>query len=208
MRKPLNLVGHKFNRLTVIESAGKNKYKQTVWLCKCDCGNTKEIIGTRLNAGRVKSCGCFNIEMTKKTNTTHGMKGTPTYNSWMSMLQRCTNKKHEKYPNYGGRGIKVTERWRKFENFFGDMGKRPKEKTLDRINVNANYEPSNCKWSTQQEQHNNRTNNIYLTVDGETKTIAEWARFTGQAYHVIHERVRIDGGRIRRYTDKEAVYGK
>ena len=208
MRTPLDLIGKSFHRLTVIESAGQNEYKQTVWRCVCECGNEKVAIGTRLKGGYTKSCGCLNKEAVKKANTTHGEKGTPVYNSWMGMIQRCTNKKHEKYKHYGARGIKVCERWRKFENFFGDMGKRPKEKTLDRLDVNGNYELSNCKWATHTEQHNNRTNNKRLTVDGETKTIAEWAEITGQDYHVIHERTRTDGGRVRRYTDKESVYGK
>lgn len=111
MRKPLDLTGKTFHRLTVIKSAGKNEHKQTMWLCKCKCGKEKEIIGTRLNKGHVKSCGCLMVEAVKKANTTHGMKGTPTYNSWMSMLQRCTNKERSNYKDYGGRGIKVCDRW-------------------------------------------------------------------------------------------------
>lgn len=195
-------------RLTVTAFVKKNRHSQSVFLCKCECGNTKEIIGTRLNKGRVQSCGCLNKEAVKKANTTHGMKGTPTYNSWVSMLQRCTNKERSNYVDYGGRGIKVCERWNKFENFFGDMGKRPKDKTIDRIDVNGNYEQSNCTWSTQVAQHNNRRNNRRLTVEGETKTIAQWAKYTKQDYHAIHDRARTDRPRKIPYTDREIVYGR
>lgn len=137
-----------FGRLTALEIDSINK--SYYWKCLCDCGNRVIIQGNKLRSGRTKSCGC--IVKVKK-----GLSTSPEYGTWSSMIQRCYDSKCRSYKNYGGRGITVCERWKSsFFNFLEDMGKRPIEKTLDRINNDGNYEFSNCKWSTKSEQAQNR----------------------------------------------------
>lgn len=131
----------------------------------------------------------------RKLKPRHGHCGrrnqSPTYNSWKSMLNRCFWIKHTNYPNYGGRGITVCERWLKFENFYTDMGPRPEGCTLDRKNNDGNYEPSNCKWSTVIEQHSNTRRNIKLTVNGKSGTVAELARHFGITRHQAYHRLKL-----------------
>lgn len=170
MSKTKVIIGEKYGRLTPIEVVGRNKHGLLLYKCVCDCGNTK-IIGSRyLTDGKTVSCGC------KRGNGTHN---GITYKSWITAKQRCNNPNNHNYANYGGRGIKVCDRWlHSFENFLEDMGERPsKEYTLDRIDVNGNYEPSNCKWSNHIEQANNRRDCHYIIdVDGEKITISQFSR--------------------------------
>lgn len=154
-----NLVGDVFGRLTVIEYAGKKGTRKT-WLCICECGRSTVGSTSDLRYGGVQSCGCMLAGPTA-ANATHGnasRQGGPskTYNSWRGMIERCTNSNQLHYERYGGRGIRVCERWFLFDNFLEDMGERPHGLTLDRINNDGNYEPSNCRWATGQEQRRNR----------------------------------------------------
>ena len=151
MSKIMDLLGRKFGRLTVISRA-ESKGGKAYWNCQCDCGKETVVYGSYLRTGHTKSCGCYNEDKKIK----HKMYGTPEYRSWNHMLQRCNNKNSHKYSDYGGRGIVVCEKWLAFENFFADMGQRPHGKTLERIDVNGNYEPSNCKWATATEQQRNQ----------------------------------------------------
>jgi hypothetical protein len=116
------------------------------------------------------------------------------YKSWNGLRERCHNKKHRKYPRYGGRGIEVCERWNKFENFIADMGRKPSaEYTLDRIDLNGNYEPSNCRWTTQKTQANNRSTNHPITINGITRNILEWAQEKGINHQTISQRIHVYG---------------
>jgi len=154
----INLQGHKFGKLTVIEFVSVLK-ERTLWLCRCDCGQSKVMRQDYLTGGRGKSCGCLSKEMLLK-RTTHNKWGSREYNSWGNMIQRCTNKNHNNYKLYGGRGITVCDRWlESFENFYEDMGLRPKGTSLDRKDNDGNYCKENCKWSTQKEQCNNTRRN-------------------------------------------------
>lgn len=157
LRKSKIKIGDRFGRLIVREFAGQNKHSQSLWFCKCDCGNMKIIMGGGLRNGHTKSCGCLQRQRTKESRTTHGMSLTSEHAIWKSMFQRCTNPNNKAYKYYGGHGIKICKSWRSFSNFFEDMGEKPKGLTLERINNNGNYELSNCKWATRTEQmHNQR----------------------------------------------------
>ncbi|MCA1565850.1 MAG: hypothetical protein LC803_09470 [Acidobacteria bacterium] len=126
-------------------------------------------------------------------NTTHGMSKTPTYRIWASMVQRCSYRKHRYYRDYGGRGITVCERWLRFENFYRDMGKRPEGLTLDRIDNNDSYSPTNCQWASRQQQANNRRSNKTFTINGITRNLKQWADAYGVSYKVLHQRIHRDG---------------
>ena len=159
MRPRLNLIGNQFGRLKVIKFHSIDRHGHSKWETVCECGNKKTITGILLQRGETRSCGCFRKENAHKLlrfRLKHGLTYTPTWNSWKSMLDRCTYSKSKGWKNYGGRGITVCRRWGKFENFLEDMGIRPKELTLDRINNSGNYEPNNCRWATWIEQAQSR----------------------------------------------------
>jgi hypothetical protein len=174
-------LGAKFNQLTV---ASDTKIKiRTLYavLCTCDCGKTTIVTISNLTLGRVKSCGCARrrpriMPCTKKENPANQI---PNYAIWLNMRQRCTNPKNVGYMNYGGRGIKICDRWLGedgLKNFNLDMGARPsRQHSIDRIDNNGNYEPSNCRWATNTEQLRNRRNNRWLTYNGKTMLLTDWA---------------------------------
>jgi len=145
----------RFGRLTAL-SLNRTKNNSQYWLFICDCGNQTEAKKSHVTSGKIKSCGCLAKEQTKKRFTTHGMTGTTEYYIWTGMMQRCYNKNHHKYNNYGGRGITVCDRWHNFPDFLSDMGMRPAGLSLDRKNNDGNYNPENCRWATGSEQANNR----------------------------------------------------
>lgn len=163
------MVGKEFNYLTIIKCIGLDRSGNRRYLCRCICGNETTALGCNIRKGDKISCGCKRIKINIK-------KYQYTYNSWSSMLQRCINKKHENYSNYGGRGIIVCERWKSFLSFLEDMGERPFNKTLERLNVNGNYSKDNCKWATMEEQRNNMRTNNNITFDGRTLSVTAWAK--------------------------------
>jgi hypothetical protein len=162
-----------------------NKYVGSgMWECTCDCGDTAVIKSYNLHSGNTKSCGCRKRAVLGESTTKHGLHKHPLYSTWKGMRNRCNNPNTPRYKDYGGRGIRICERWDKFENFLADMGERPEGCSLDRIDNDGNYEPSNCRWATQSEQ--NRNYRIAVKVDG--KPIAQVAEETGISYSAMYHR--------------------
>lgn len=188
----LDLKGQRFDRLTVLLRIANKPGRHARWKCRCDCGNEKEIDSAALRFGRTRSCGCLQKQIVRKTMTTHGQWRSRTYSSWDAMVQRCTNENYPGWKYYGGRGIKVCDRWRNsFENFVADMGKRPEDTTLDRYpDRDGNYELSNCRWATDEEQHNNTRGNTFVDYQGETLTLTQLGRKVGMWPQTIGYRLR------------------
>lgn len=153
-------------------------------ICEClMCGVIKTYLNYDVRRGHYEACGCL--------NTTHGMSGTPEYITWKSMLQRCYNSNIEQCDDYGGRGITVCDRWKgSFENFFADMGYRPTDQhSLDREDNDGDYEPSNCRWATSEEQNNNKRDNRLFTIYNKTMSLANWCRISQVPYMVAYRRL-------------------
>lgn len=169
----------RFGRYRVIERVPAIpgvKQKQAKWLCRCDCGKEKICYGSCLRSGHTSSCGCFRTDRIKVAKTTHGMRKSKEYVVWCNMISRCENPNNRNYKYYGGRGITVCPDFHSFECFIKSMGPRPLGCTIDRIDNNGNYEPSNCRWANEETQKNNRSDNVFITYKGETLTIAQWSK--------------------------------
>lgn len=157
-----DITGRRYGRLVVVRYIGKNGYIK-MWECRCECGQTKGVRYHHLLQGRVQSCGCLGTERRIAVHLKHGENRagnnvSPEYRCWAAMKSRCSNPKQISFPNYGGRGIAVCERWQQsFEAFLADMGRKPTPKhSIDRIDNDGNYEPGNCRWATAKEQRSNQ----------------------------------------------------
>lgn len=188
-----SLIGERFTRLLVVESAGQGKHGRSLWLCKCDCGNERIISTGDLKAKRRLSCGCLRKQMVSERRRTHGFSATSEYKIWERIVSRCHNPQDSSFSRYGDRGIEVCTQWREsFTTFLADMGNRPSRKhSLDRYpNQNGNYEPANVRWATSMEQGRNKRTNHLLTHNGETMSVAEWAEKLGLKRWTIHNRLK------------------
>ena len=201
--KLIDLTGQRFGKLTILAKQGSTKNKKTLWLCLCDCSNIVTIQGDNLKAGITQSCGCLQKELATIKHTTHGMTNTKIYEVWQHMHSRCRDKADKSYKDYGGRGIKVCQRWGRFENFYFDMGDLPEGLTIERIDNSKGYFPDNCKWATIKEQANNKRTNIIIEYQGQHLTLSQWADKIHVKYPALWDRVRKAHWPIERALTKE-----
>lgn len=177
MRKVNNIIGEKFNKLTVIDRGPTNsKRGEAMWICQCECGVTVQVSTNDLKSGHNKSCGCLRQAF---MNRRKGLSRSRIYSIWRGMKRRCCDENNKDYNGYGARGIKVCDEWKNnfmsFYNWAMENGYRD-NLTIDRIDNDGDYKPSNCRWVTNTEQCANRRTNRYITYNGETKTISQWAK--------------------------------
>lgn len=164
------------------------------WQCLCDCGSESNVAGADLRRGKVRSCGCLKLEISKTGDLrrTHGLSHSPEYSSWSSMIRRCLNPKASGYHRYGGRGISVCAEWvDDVSRFVMDMGPRPPNCSLDRIDFDGNYEPSNCRWATAQEQSENMSTTVLVTANGKTMSLSSWGRQLGMSAGALKHRIHL-----------------
>lgn len=207
-----DITGHKFHRWTVQGFTGMEKGR-TTWECLCDCGTTKKVNGCNLRNGESMSCGCLVVDTQRSRLTTHGEskndKQTPEYRTWSDIFGRCLNPKNRSFGNYGGRGIGICDKWRSYDEFLSDMGRRPTAKhTLDRKNNSKGYGPDNCRWATKAQQSQNMRSNRMMTLDGKTLCVAEWAEITGIKIGVIRGRLNRGWDDEKSLTTPTAIYTK
>lgn len=183
-----DITGNRYGRLIAVRRVGKK------WEFVCDCGKTKLVWASNAKRGHTGSCGCFHKENSSRlgrARAIHGYAGRPEYDAWSGAHQRCKNTKDKNYAGYGGRGIKVCERWSRFENFIADMGARPSRRhSLDRIDVNGGYEPDNCRWATIKVQNGNRRSNIRISAFGKTGCLADFVSYHSPHYTMANSLIK------------------
>lgn len=187
MSKLKDLTGKKFGRLKVLKRYGSNKKGQAMWMCECECGNINIVNGSNLRTGHVMSCGCLNKELAKERFIKHNLRHTKIYNVWRDMKYRCENKNNPQYKDYGGRGISVCDEWNDFNKFYNWAIENGYDEKLsiDRINNNEGYNPSNCRWANAKIQSNNKRNNLIVNINGEKYTVAQLSEKTGIGYEKL-----------------------
>lgn len=173
-------IGTKFGLYTIIATANPDSQGRTQYFCRCECGTEKTAVASHLKSGHVRSCGCLQkneASQIGKANGIHYLSKTSEYGIWNKMIKRCNDSNDKSFKNYGGRGIKVCERWHKFENFLADMSLRPsRQHSLERKDNESGYNPSNCVWATREVQNSNQRRTRRITVDGVTMPVAKWAQ--------------------------------
>lgn len=181
-----DLTGMKFSKWLVLKWHSRSKARQSLWLCRCECGTEKPVAGQTLVNGTSRSCLTCSL-------TTHGMSDTPEFRIWKHVIARCCNPNDAAYEDYGERGISVSDEWRSsFEAFFADMGTRPSSAhSIERRNNNGNYEKSNCYWATRSEQQRNKRNNRMLEFDGKIMCVTEWSEMTGIPSTILFGRLKL-----------------
>ena len=195
MPKLIELTGLKFGRWTVLEFAGQDSMRKTYWMCRCDCGAVRKVGSRHLRGGNSRSCGCLTVD-TGRQRIKHGHhrtgRQTPEYNTWCNMKRRCHDPKNHRYADWGGRGIVVCDKWKNdFAAFLADMGPKPPNGSLDRIDNDGPYAPENCRWTNAFEQRRNRRVDA-IAHKGKSMTVGEWARELGMWPSTIHR--RLDAG--------------
>lgn len=187
-----DITGRRFGRLTVISFDHDDPHRNSYWLCECDCGNKTVVTRGGLTSGNTTSCGCYNRERVSESTRTHGLSRTPLYKVWRDMRTRCENENNIAYHRYGGRGIEVCDEWKKFDNFKDwalDAGYN-KGLTIDRVDNNSGYTPTNCRWVDWDTQGNNRSTNHIVEYNGHRHNIMEWAKILGVNYSTLWGRIK------------------
>ncbi len=194
-KNPPMEAGQRYGRLVAVNFVERRgKHKLPVWLFRCECGNATYAFVGNVRKGHTASCGCLHNEQFGDARRKHGMsKTSPEYNVWILMKRRCYNQKDGSYHRYGGRGIRVCDRWiNDFSNFIADMGLRPSpDHSIDRINFDGNYEPNNCRWATQKEQQRNKSSNRMITFMGVAMSMMEASERSGISYNLIRTRIHL-----------------
>lgn len=212
-KNPKEIVGLRFGKLTVTRFTGKRQGTQSIFECQCDCGNTTNVRRQHLLSGHTKSCGCLQSESAKERNTKHGKSSDRIAAIWYGMRKRCFCKTASTFKNYGGRGITMCDDWKNdFSAFYSWAMKNgyAENLTIDRIDVNGDYCPENCRWITNEEQQNNRRTSRYVTFGGETRTVKDWAEITGIKYKTLIGRLNNGKWNVEQAlttTVKEKNYG-
>lgn len=186
-----------FGLWRVVSYSGDKK-----WKCKCRCGTERPVLTSALNSGRSQSCGCADGKQRRTVRpdfAKHGMSGTPTWISWVGMIQRCTDPNLPSYKDYGAKGVTVCERWLDFANFYADMGERPPGLTLERRDRAKGYDPDNCEWATRTTQAENRSITHWIEIGGRRHTLTEWARMQGILQPTVSMRLK------RGWTEEQAL---
>lgn len=193
IRTEAELIGQRFERLTIVREAPRNRHNQRCMTCRCTCGADTVVLLASLVAGTSRSCGCLQRESASgrsPTNKRHGLTGSLTHRIWCAMRARCQNPKHDAYAYYGGRGIAVCERWQSFDLFLEDMGECPPGHSIERSNNDRGYEPGNCSWVLANDQWRNRRSTKTITHNGRTLSHQEWARVLGISAATITHRLK------------------
>lgn len=190
-----DMTGLRFDRLIVLERNYSVKTKFAHWYCLCDCGKRTSVSGLHLRDGHTKSCGCYQ----RDNRFIHGKSRTSEYQSWKHMLYRMTDPDHFAFHNYGGRGLELDERYLNFDNFYADLGPTPGPGySIGRINNDLGYIPGNLRWETRKQQSNNTRNNVFITFNGKTQTITQWAEELGMIVGTLH-------GRLKKWSVEKAI---
>lgn len=187
-----DLTGKTFGRWTVLEKTRKQQRNQ-VYLCRCECGNMREVTQSNLTQGKSQSCGCLQKELTSKRFTTHGMRKSRLYDIYANMKARCTNPNNKRYDSYGGRGIGICQDWNNSFDAFKKWALShgySDDLTIDRINVDGDYCPENCRWANQEQQSNNQQKTIWIEILGERRSLKQWTTFMGWNYGTYSARYR------------------
>jgi hypothetical protein len=178
--------GDKFGKRTILEFVGRDRWGHEIWLCQCECGSIKEVLRSNILSGKAQSCKACGT--TKHGHKKNG-KISVTYQTWLDIKKRCYDPNNKQYKDYGGRGIKLCERWQKFENFLEDMGERPSNLTIERLNNDGDYYFENCEWATRLEQNNNKRNNRHIEFNGETMNLSQYLRKVNLPYTTFYNRI-------------------
>jgi len=192
-RLPPMAPGQRYGRLVAVAFHSRGRRGKSIWTFQCDCGAQAVAKMDNVRGGNTSSCGCLLREWEMTGKVTHGRSASAEYQIWENMLSRCLNPNVSRYARYGGRGIKICERWLTFANFYADMGPRPPGMTLERIDNDGNYEPSNVRWATRKEQECNKSTTIKVVLNGHEMTLSDACRATGVSYNAVRKRISYRG---------------
>lgn len=192
-KRRIDIAGQRFDRLTVIGFSHVDVARRAMWLCRCDCGSERLAAAALLRNGHTKSCGCMLRERLAQGSLRHGQSDTPAWAAWARMKSRCEQPTAQRFANYGGRGIGYCERWKSFENFLSDMGQPPAGFTLEREDVNGDYEPGNCAWIPADAQYSNTTRTLRVVLHGVEMPFRDLVAMSGINYETAYARLKTYG---------------